>query len=305
MSSPPVRPIVRDELAQLAQPVSVERHRMHDCSSHARSAPPVTHSYAALAFFTAGRARMEQRGQWEVSAGDVVLVPAGQPHRALEREGAELWGLSFCAPCLAVSTPPSLLAPLERVRDGGAAVVRIPEARRAFLATLFQELEGALAEPQRELEARAATELSLLTLILSEVERATPGPSAPALTAAPSVVAVSLRFIERNCLRPLTLQDVAAAVGRSPAYVTSALSRATGRSAVEWIIAMRMAEARRLLLRSQEPVDAIAERVGYADATHFIRMFRRASGVTPAAFRAEMRQPPAATSSAASSADSS
>lgn len=87
-------------------------------------------------------------------------------------------------------------------------------------------------------------------------------------------------------LRPLTLKDVASAVGRSPAYVTTALTRATGRSAVEWIIAGRMAEARRLLLHSDEMIDAIAERVGYADPTHFIRMFQRAHGTTPAAWRA-------------------
>ena len=80
--------------------------------------------------------------------------------------------------------------------------------------------------------------------------------------------------------------DVAAAVGRSPTYVTSALTRATGRSAGEWIVRGRMAEARRLLLHSDEMVDAISGRVGYADPTHFIRMFRREHGATPAAWRA-------------------
>lgn len=125
---------------------------------------------------------------------------------------------------------------------------------------------------------------SLLTLILNEVDAAA-GPLALG-SVPPSVVTASLRFIERNCLRPLTLTEVAKAVGRSPAYVTSALSRATGRSAVAWIVSARMAEARRLLLHSDEMVDVIAERVGYADSTHFIRMFRRAHGTTPAAWRA-------------------
>ena len=95
-----------------------------------------------------------------------------------------------------------------------------------------------------------------------------------------------MRFIERNALRRLTLGEIAEAVGRSPAYVTNALSRSTGRSALEWILSARMAEARRLLLHSDEMVDVIAERVGYADATHFIRMFRRSHGTTPAAWRA-------------------
>jgi AraC-like DNA-binding protein len=47
-----------------------------------------------------------------------------------------------------------------------------------------------------------------------------------------------------------------------------------------------MAEARRLLSHTDEMVDVVAERVGYADSTHFIRMFRREHGTTPAAWRA-------------------
>jgi AraC-like DNA-binding protein len=54
---------------------------------------------------------------------------------------------------------------------------------------------------------------------------------------------------------------------------------------VEWIIAGRMAEARHLLLHSDQMVDVVAERVGYADPTHFIRMFHRTHGATPAAWR--------------------
>ena len=62
---------------------------------------------------------------------------------------------------------------------------------------------------------------------------------------------------------------------------------ATGKSVVQWIVSGRMAEARRLLLQTDEMIDVIAERVGYADPTHFIRMFRREHGATPAAWRAE------------------
>jgi AraC-like DNA-binding protein len=43
------------------------------------------------------------------------------------------------------------------------------------------------------------------------------------------------------------------------------------------------------LLHTDEIVAVIAERVGYADATHFIRLFRRAHGMTPAAWRTRYR----------------
>jgi AraC-like DNA-binding protein len=116
------------------------------------------------------------------------------------------------------------------------------------------------------------------------------------------VVVDALSFIERNCLRPLTLGEVAKAVGRTPSHVTSALKHATGQSVVEWIVTGRMAEARRLLLHSDEMVDVIAERVGYADPTHFIRMFRRAHGATPAKWRALNAAEPAPRTASATAA---
>ncbi len=109
-------------------------------------------------------------------------------------------------------------------------------------------------------------------------------------SAAPGIVTDTLRYIERHCLEPLTLTAIATAMRRTPSHITTALTRATGRSAVAWIIAGRMAEARRRLLHSDERIDIIAERVGYADPTHFIRLFRRMHGATPAGWRAAQRE---------------
>jgi AraC-like DNA-binding protein len=252
---------------------------------HRKPHPPVTHSYATLAFFTEGKSRLEQNGEWQLTAGDVMLIPAGSPHRLLDECRPSYWGLAFCVPCFAANGAATLLDPFEKVRDGAAAVVHVPAARHGFLEQLFQELAQSARRPTRDKGALAAVQQSLLTLILNEVDSAAVPRMLTSRGAPPSVVIESLRFIERNCLRPLTLQEVAKAVGRSPAYVTNALSCTTGRSAVEWIVSARMAEARRLLLHSDEMVEVIAERVGYADATHFIRMFRRAHGKTPAAWR--------------------
>ena len=249
---------------------------------------PVTHSFAALAFYTGGQVRMEQRGRWTLEPGDVLIVPAGEPHRLVEAQQSELWGLGFCVPCFAAEDAGRLLEPFEWVRSGASAVVRIPSERHSFLEGLFLELEDATS-PRRRGEP-LAVQRSLLTLVLNEVRRAARWDTEASTPR--SVVSDSLAFIERNCLRPLTLKEVAGAVGRSPAYVTTALTRATGRSAVDWIIAGRMAEARRLLLHSDERIDEIAERVGYADATHFIRTFQKAHGATPSAWRRSRPAPP-------------
>lgn len=243
----------------------------------------VVHDHVSLAFLTEGRAVMEQRERFEVGAGDVVLVPSGAAHHAAWSRSAKAWGLGFSAPFFAASDLAPLLDPFERVRGGASAVVAIPTERQEHLASLCAELRRETAGA-RALHGDLASR-SLLALILAEVTRAAvrvePAPRAP------GIVTEALQFIERRCLDPISLEDVARAVGRSPSYVTTALTRATGKSALAWIIAARMAEARRRLISSDERVEIIAERVGYADVTHFIRLFRREHGETPAAWRAE------------------
>ncbi|MFY0576226.1 helix-turn-helix domain-containing protein [Cystobacter fuscus] len=252
---------------------------------------PVTHDYAVLAFHTGGSSTVEQRGQWTLEEGDVLLIPAGAPHRHLASRQSHIMGVGFCPVCfLGDDASEELLAPFEHVRSGAAAVVKIPEGRRPFLESLLRELRH---EVEREGGGTFAIERSLLTLILAEVARAASwGQRAGA---SDSLVTEALRYIERHCLEPLSLRDVAAAVHRSPAHLTTAVREATGRSVQEWIIAGRLSEARRRLLHTDEIVAVIAERVGYADATHFIRLFRRAHGMTPAAWRAHYRHgaPPA------------
>ena len=265
-----------DSAAEKGEAIFVRRHV--GCDGPLNGAP-VSHDFATLGFYVGGSSRVEQRATWTLERGDLLIIPAGEPHRMIEGRRPELWGLGFCVPCFSAEATAALLEPFERVRDGAAPVVRIAAERRAFLASLFQELSASPAVVGVE----ATVQLSLLTLILSEVTRASVWASA----ARPerSIVSQSLRYIERHCFEPLTLNQVAAAVKRTPSYVTTALTRATGRSAVAWIIAGRMAEARRRLLHSDERVEIIAERVGYADATHFIRLFRRTHGATPAAWR--------------------
>lgn len=248
--------------------------------------PPVVHEFTALGFLTGGSAVMQQREHYDLQAGDVFLVPAGERHRLLAARSMEAWGISFCPACYAPGELGALLDPFERVTSGASIVIQIPASRREHLAGLCAELHRETARGSLAAHVELVQK-SLLALILSEVARASAVTSTAGLQ--PTLVGDALRFIERNCFLPISLRDVAAAVRRSPSYVATAVKAATGKTVVEWILAGRLAEARNRLLHTDEMVDVIAERVGYADPTHFIRLFRRTHGATPAAWRARQR----------------
>lgn len=92
-------------------------------------------------------------------------------------------------------------------------------------------------------------------------------------------------FIEAYFHQGITLCDVAAAVGYSPAYLTNRVAKQTGETINNWIVKRRMAEARRLLQNSDETVEQISRLLGYQHVCHFSRQFRQHHGLPPHAWR--------------------
>ncbi len=60
---------------------------------------------------------------------------------------------------------------------------------------------------------------------------------------------------------------------------------ATGRSAIEYVVELRVEEAKQILETSDMPVEDVAWQVGYQDPAAFRRMFRKVSGTSPADYR--------------------
>ena len=94
-----------------------------------------------------------------------------------------------------------------------------------------------------------------------------------------------MSFICRNLSRAITVEEVAAAAGLSPAHFSRLFKGRTGCSPYEYILLRRIDEAKYLLASTRLPVREVAGRVGYGSAEHFIHSFQKKVGVTPGAFR--------------------
>lgn len=75
----------------------------------------------------------------------------------------------------------------------------------------------------------------------------------------------------------------------TPAGLRRAFRRIYGLPPHRYLLQRRCAEARRLLAASDEPIEAVAQRLGYHDVFYFTRQFTTLTGLPPAAFRRTLR----------------
>jgi transcriptional regulator GlxA family with amidase domain len=60
---------------------------------------------------------------------------------------------------------------------------------------------------------------------------------------------------------------------------------ATGMAPLDYVHTLRLEEAKQMLEATDQPIEAIANEVGYEDAGFFSRLFKRNVNLTPAQYR--------------------
>lgn len=82
-----------------------------------------------------------------------------------------------------------------------------------------------------------------------------------------------------------TLADLAAATGVPARTLARRIQAATGLSPMRFVQKIRLDAALHLLQSTRLPLDAVAERLGFADAATLYRLVRRHTGRAPGSFR--------------------
>ncbi|MDQ0877061.1 YesN/AraC family two-component response regulator [Paenibacillus sp. V4I3] len=93
------------------------------------------------------------------------------------------------------------------------------------------------------------------------------------------------QFIGLNLSRDISLTDAAALVHLNPSYLSQLFKQQTGGKFVDYVIEMRMEEAKKLLIKTSLRVSEIAERLGYGDISYFSSTFKKLTGCSPLEYR--------------------
>ncbi|WWM30667.1 AraC family transcriptional regulator [Streptomyces acidiscabies] len=101
-------------------------------------------------------------------------------------------------------------------------------------------------------------------------------------------VAAARAHVEEHLAGPLSVPEVARAVGVSHTHLTRVFRAETGRTVVAYIRHRRLQRARHLLLSSTLSIGAVAAAVGIADLQAFNKACRRELGASPREVRAAL-----------------
>jgi len=100
-----------------------------------------------------------------------------------------------------------------------------------------------------------------------------------------AVIAGCQTWIAQNYESAAPVQAMIERSGLTERSFTRRFKRATGMAPMEYVHTLRLEESKHLLETTAEPVEAVAEAVGYEDASFFGRLFRRQVGLTPTQYR--------------------
>ena len=220
------------------------------------------------------------------SEGEVVLIPPGMLHRwEYLPESADKNG---CVSYLMVAFDQSLI---ER------CICVFPEIRNALSGMMF---------PSEVLKfgRRSSAEIRRILMLMSEMDelgrlREMLGLLPYVFKSTDYVLAGKPLRIERDVRRmqhiseyvmahyvhPISLADIAAEVGMNRSAFCSYFKKHKGMTFSQFVTRYRLNTACDLLLNSKKQVSEICYLVGFCDLPYFVRVFTKAFGMSPTAYR--------------------
>jgi len=236
--------------------------------------PHFHEGFEILMPLTCGGRIFADRSAWPLRRGLLFVLGNAAPHRNFSQRNISYsrYVLHFQRETLLEAGAGALT---QKFAEGSRCIV-LDESAFAECLICFQAMEQ--RENLTELLRGRGAFLRLLALIDERWEQA-PG-TLTAAGATDPVADSAIAYIRSNLHRSMDLEEVAAACFVSKSALCHRFKSATGFSVGEYIIHSRVLRSRVLLLEGLS-VQQAGEQAGFGDNAHFIRTFKKLTGVTP------------------------
>lgn len=243
-----------------------------------------SHDHLEMAFVLSGEGKYRLNDEIvPVSEGDLLIINPGVKHQALACPEAELPATEFFVGAAHIRIPG--LANNEIPIPGGGHVMHTTGELRQKLFRICSsmEAENAVCRQGRYFMLKAYLMQMLLYVIREQCEPV----EAPKGYAFESVnrkyvVEKMVTYFEDHYNEKISLDLIAENMYLSPFYISKIFKSETGDTPIHHLINIRLEKAKELLESGYKgSVREVAAMVGYDDAYHFSKLFKKHYGVSP------------------------
>ena len=247
-----------------------------------------SHDYLEIAYIFSGEGkyRIEDR-IYTVREGDLLIINPGDRHQSLSCPEAEVPSTEFFVGFsdIRITGCPDNFLPL----PGGEHVLHTAGELRQRLLKICSsmEAENAVRRQGRYFMMKAYL-MQLLLLIIREQCEPMERPLGCAFESANRkyVVEQIMNYIEDHYSEKISLDQIAENMYLSPFYISRIFKSETGNAPIRYLINIRLEKARELLEGGYEgSIQEVAAQVGYDDAYHFSKLFKKRYGISPSQAR--------------------
>lgn len=252
---------------------------------------PHRHPAWEICYFISGHATWIVGGEpFELGPGDFFISRPGELHsgRPDPRDPNHNCAVGFDPAALPLGTQNTRDADMALVEADAVApfnkrVIHAGPGPERIYRRLLAELDRLTDQPRQRALTIAMVQALLVELFVL-VTRCSLETASPPVTARTDIRSL-VQWLATRLIEPPSLEEMAAHAGLSPAHLVVVCRQELGRTPLEQVTEMRIAEACRLLADPKRSVTDVALDLGFCSSQYFCAVFRRARGCTPTAWR--------------------
>ncbi len=236
---------------------------------------PHAHSYTELFYIIGGNGQFRiDDEQFPVRAHQLVIVNPNIIHTELSYEAHPLEYIVLGMEGLEISSPGT--------NEGRYCIYTFPAENKVLNCMQSILLEMQQREPEHQMVCQAYMNILVVQLMRNTSTSMT---HVPGNSPANRQCAAIRCYIDNHYKEPLTLDLLAAEVNVNKYYLSHAYKQTYGISPINYVIARRIQEGKRLLLETDLSLSQISGILGFSSASYFSQSFRKAEGISPVEFR--------------------